>query len=75
MKIFLFFIAAIALVCACTGAYKISGIVHTPKKRGRKKQSDINTRKKQLKTGVILLIIGFGLGLILDLVFEFDYTL
>lgn len=75
MKIFLFVLAAIALICVCTGGYKISGVVHARKKKGRKKQADIDNRKKQLTIGIILLVIGFGIGMILDLVFEFDYTL
>lgn len=57
-----YILAAIAMILVCVGAFQLRGAVDNKKKRGRESKAN----KRLMTRSVILLLLGFALGVIIE---------
>ncbi len=69
MSIVIYILYAIAFISALTGSFRLSRILHSRKKRGRKNQEQINNRSRQIFINIILIVFGIILAFTLDYFF------
>lgn len=69
MNILVYILYAIAFISALSGSFRLSSILYGKKKKGRKSQTEINNRNRQIFINIILIVFGLILAFTLDYFF------